>query len=66
MVRQGRSHGVDQLHLDARIGAIELGKCADLSVLGADLFRVQPERIHTLPVLLTLMAGRVTHDGLVG
>jgi predicted amidohydrolase YtcJ len=30
-------------------------------VLGTDLFRVAPEEIHAVPVVLTMMDGRVTH-----
>ena len=46
------------------MGSIETGKLADLVVLGADLFKVVPEQIHTVPVLLTLMDGRPTHNTL--
>ncbi|HNA49356.1 MAG TPA: hypothetical protein PK594_00745 [Mycobacterium sp.] len=38
------------------------GKAADLTVLGADLFRVAPHEIHAVPVVLTMMDGRITHD----
>ena len=32
-------------------------------VLGADLFGVAPEDVHSVPVVLTMMDGRVTFDG---
>lgn len=38
------------------------GKAADLTVLGADLFRVDPHEIHAVPVVPTMMDGRITHD----
>lgn len=57
-------NGAYQLRLEDRIGSIEVGKLADLVVLGANLFEVKPERIHTVPVLLTLMDGRATHEAL--
>lgn len=57
-------NGAYQLRLEDRIGSIEVGKLADLVVLGADLFKVVPEQIHTVPVLLTLMDGRPTHNTL--
>ena len=57
-------NGAYQLRMEDRIGSIEVGKLADLVVLGANLFKVVPERIHTVPVLLTLMDGRATHDSL--
>ena len=57
-------NGAYQLRLEDRIGSIEVDKLADLVVLGANLFEVKPERIHTVPVLLTLMDGRATHEAL--
>ena len=46
------------------VGSIEVGKLADLVVLGANLFEVTPEYLHEVPVLLTLMDGHVRHDAL--
>jgi len=57
-------NGAYQLRLEDKVGSIETGKLADLVVLGADLFKVVPEQIHTVPVLLTLMDGRPTHNTL--
>jgi len=57
-------NGAYQLRLEDRIGSIEVGKLADLVVLGANLFQVVPEQIHQVPVLITLMDGRATHDSL--
>ena len=56
------SNGAWQLRLDDRTGTLEVGKAADLVVLAADLFRVDVEEIHAVPVVLTMMDGRVTHD----
>ncbi|MWB97355.1 amidohydrolase family protein [Agromyces seonyuensis] len=39
-----------------------VGEAADLAVLGADPLRVEPAELRTLPVALTLLAGRITHD----
>ena len=52
-----------QLRMEHEIGSIEAGKRADLVVLGADPFLVQPHEIHAIPVVLTMMDGRVTFDG---
>jgi hypothetical protein len=49
--------------LDHRTGTVTTGKAADLTILGADLFRVDPHDIHDVPVVLTMMDGRITHDG---
>jgi hypothetical protein len=61
-IKNATGNGAYQLRLEDRIGSIEVGKQADLVVLGADLFQVPPERIHAVPVVLTLMDGRPTHD----
>ena len=57
-------NGAWQLRLEDQIGSIEVGKKADLIVLGADLFEVDPYDIHRVPVLLTLVDGKVRHDKL--
>jgi predicted amidohydrolase YtcJ len=43
----------------AQRGAIEVGKDADLVVLGRNLFETPPGEIHRVPVQLTLRRGRV-------
>jgi len=49
-----------QLRMEKEIGSIEVGKKADLVVLGQDLFTVAPEDVHSVPVRITMMDGRVT------
>ncbi|MGD9622814.1 MAG: amidohydrolase [Mycolicibacterium sp.] len=56
------ANGAYQLRLDHRTGVLRPGMAADLTVLGEDLFRVAPHEIHDVPVLLTMMDGRITHD----
>ncbi len=56
------ANGAYQLRLEHRTGSLTAGKAADLTVLGADLFRVDPGEIHSVPVVLTMMDGRITHD----
>ncbi len=46
--------------MEDKLGSIEVGKPDDLVVLGANLFKVKSEQMHTLPVLLTAMDGRAT------
>ncbi|MEU3401605.1 amidohydrolase [Streptomyces filamentosus] len=45
-------------------GSLEPGKAADLCVLGGDLLGADPHAIPEMPVLLTVMDGRVVHDAL--
>lgn len=56
------ANGAYQMRLEHRTGSLTAGKAADLTVLGADLFGIDPHEIHTVPVLLTMMDGRITHD----
>lgn len=56
------ANGAYQLRLEHRTGSLTAGKAADLTVLGADLFLVDPYEIHAVPVILTMMDGRITHD----
>ena len=57
------ANGAYQLRMEHRTGTLTAGKAADLTVLGADLFRVDPREIHAVPVVLTMMDGRITYDG---
>ena len=56
------ANGAFQLRLEHRTGTLTAGRAADLTVLGADLFRIDPHEIHAVPVVLTMMDGRITHD----
>ena len=56
------ANGAYQLRLEHRTGSLRAGLAADLTVLGADLFAVHPREIHSVPVILTMMDGRITHD----
>jgi predicted amidohydrolase YtcJ len=56
------ANGAYQLRLDHRTGTLRCGMAADLTVLGANLFSVDPHEIHSVPVVLTMMDGHITHD----
>ncbi|GGT29760.1 amidohydrolase [Streptomyces purpureus] len=43
-------------------GSLEVGKVADLCVLGGELLDADPREIPGMPVLLTVVDGRVVHD----
>ena len=45
------------------LGTLEAGKLADLVVLGRDLFTVPKGEIKDIPVVLTMVGGRITFDG---
>ncbi|MFF6865617.1 amidohydrolase [Streptomyces ardesiacus] len=45
-------------------GSLEPGKVADLCLLGGDLLSADPHDIPGMPVLLTVVDGRIVHDAL--
>ena len=54
-----------QLRMEEKIGSIEVGKYADLVVLGQNLFAVAPRDIADVEVMATMMDGNFTYrDGL--
>ena len=61
MLRGYTANGARQLRLD-ETGVIAQGKHADLVVLGEDLFRVAPNRIHAVSVDMTMMGGRIVYE----
>jgi len=44
------------------LGSIEVGKCADLVVLGEDILTVPIETIIDIPIDMTIVGGKVIHD----
>ena len=56
------ANGAYQLRLEHRTGSLTTGKAADLTVLGGPCSRVDSSEIHAVPVVLTMMDGRITHD----
>jgi predicted amidohydrolase YtcJ len=47
---------------DDRKGTLEPGKLADLAIFAADLFKLEPKKILTTPVDLTMVGGRVVFE----
>ena len=48
-----------QLNLDDEVGSIEVGKFADFAVLAGDPHEVDPADLGSIPVLATVLGGRV-------
>ena len=44
-------------------GTIEVGKLADLAVLSQDIFTVAPDALPATKSVLTLVGGKIVHDG---
>lgn len=54
------------LRLEAKVGSIEVGKRADMVVLGADPLQVPPLEISQIAVLQTIFDGQVVHEAAAG
>ena len=53
--------GAYRLGMEERIGSIELGKLADLTVLSADPLTCNDEELRNLKAEMTILAGRIVH-----
>lgn len=51
------------LREEDRLGTIETGKLADLVVLNQDYFTVKDEDLKKIRAVMTVVAGRIVHDG---
>ena len=57
-----RAHTIDaaySLHMEDRIGSLEPGKLADITIVDGDLLRTPPEQLAELPIWMTVIDGRV-------
>jgi predicted amidohydrolase YtcJ len=43
-------------------GTLEVGKLADFVILGADLTKMAPEQIRNVPILMTVVGGRIVYQ----
>ena len=50
------------LHMEDRIGSIEVGKLADFTVLDGDLLAAPAEAIRGIPIWMTVVGGEVLHS----
>ena len=52
------------MRMDDQAGSIEVGKIADLVVLGENLFTMDPLAIHNVKPVAVIMEGKVIHGAL--
>lgn len=51
-----------QVQMADQLGSLEVGKLADMIVLGNNIFEIPSQKIHTTPVNMTISNGKVVHD----
>jgi predicted amidohydrolase YtcJ len=61
LIRCYTINGAYMLRMENKIGSIRAGKQADLVVLAKNLFDISPYEIHQTPIVLTMMAGKITY-----
>jgi predicted amidohydrolase YtcJ len=61
-IRMYTINGAWQDHMDTIKGSIEVGKLADLQVLGEDILSIDPHQIGQIPVLMTIVGGKVVYE----
>jgi predicted amidohydrolase YtcJ len=57
-----RAHTLDaahSIHMEDRIGSLEPGKLADITIVDGDLASTPPEQLAELPIWMTVIDGRV-------
>jgi predicted amidohydrolase YtcJ len=55
-------NGAWQDHMEDIKGSIEVGKLADFCILGEDILTVDPHKICDIPVLMTIIGGKIVFD----
>ena len=61
VIRMHTINSAWQMHMEADVGSVEVGKYADLAVLSQDLFAVPTEQISETRVLQTYLGGKLVY-----
>lgn len=61
-IRTYTINGAWQDHMEDVKGSIEVGKLADFCIIGDDILSVDPHNIGEIPVLMTIVGGRIVFD----
>ncbi|HSW58758.1 MAG TPA: amidohydrolase family protein [Dehalococcoidales bacterium] len=60
-IRSYTINGAWQDHQEHVQGSIEVGKLADFTIIGENILTIDPEKIHAIPVLYTIVGGRTVY-----
>ena len=61
-IRTYTINGAWQDHMDSVKGSVEPGKFADFCIIRDDILQVDPHKIGEIPVLMTIVGGKVVYD----
>lgn len=61
-IRMYTINGAWQDHMEDVKGSIEVGKLADFCIIGDDILTIGPHEISDVPVLMTIVGGKIVHD----
>jgi len=61
-IRMYTINGAWQDHMEDIKGSIEVGKLADFCILGEDILTIDPHKICDIPVLMTIVGGKIVFD----
>jgi len=62
-IRMYTINGAWQDHMESVKGSIEVDKLADFCILDDDILTIDPHRIADIPVLMTIVGGKIVYDG---
>ena len=60
-IRSYTINGAWQDHQDNVRGSIEVGKLADFTIIGDDILTIDPNKIHEIPILYTIVGGKTVY-----
>lgn len=65
-IRTYTINGAWQDHMEDVKGSIEVGKLADFCIIGDDILTVDPHKIGEIPMLMTIVGGKIVFDASEG
>ena len=60
-IRAITSGSAYELHAEQEVGSLEVGKLADFIVLDRNVFKISPQQVASVRVLLTVVGGKAVH-----
>jgi predicted amidohydrolase YtcJ len=61
-IRSYTINGAWQDHQDDVRGSIEVGKLADFTIIGENILTIDPNKIHEIPIIATIVGSKIVYD----